>query len=132
MKRLTAWLLYLSFLLVLTGFIGHEVIPHHHHSTKGDVHACCESHGDDDPTGKTETPCTILSNIRFENNKPNIQVFSQELKHKQKECFFASCGISQFFTPLFTQIKTPIFIPQAVFSETRFYSSFSHRGPPLT
>ena len=120
-------------LLIISGIILHGAVPHHHHEIAGEVHTCCESHQhhDGESHSDSETPCTILSSIHFENLKPQVQVFTQELKHNHFDDYIATCPLNHFadFHPFHT--KKTIFIPEAVFSETGFYHSFSHRGPPL-
>ena len=131
MKRITTWLLNISFILVLAGMVGHEVFPHHHHNEPGEVHACCESHHDDEPESKTETKCTILSSLRLEKKNPEIQIHTQELKHNQNDIHYSIAGCCHTQHQIESFTKTQIYIPQAVFSETCHISSFSHRGPPL-
>lgn len=132
MKRITHWLLNISFILALAGMIAHEVIPHHHHNDAGEVHACCESHHDDEPESTTETTCTILSSIRLENKKPEIQIHSQELKHNHGDLHLAIAECCYHLFEFDLSTKTPLYIPQAVFYDTSLTTSLSHRGPPTS
>ena len=123
----------LTALFILSGMMLHGVVPHHHHEVAGEVNTCCESHEHQqgESQSEAETPCTILSNIHFENFKPQVQVFALQLKHNHMDNCLAMCALIHFadFHQLYT--KKPIFIPEALFSESGFYHSFSHRGPPL-
>lgn len=120
-------------LLIISGMVLHGIVPHHHHEVAGEVHTCCESHHHQQSESQSdaEAPCTILSNIHFENLKPQVQAFALQLKHNHMDNCLAMCALIHFadFHQLYT--KKPIFIPEAIFSESGFYHSFSHRGPPL-
>lgn len=120
----------LTALLILSGMMLHEAIPHHHHSSAGEVHTCCHSHEHNDTESNDVQPCTILSNIKFENFKPQIQVHSQELKRNHSDFHFDACEHCAEQYGVFASLKTPINIPQSVFSETEFFHTFSFRGPP--
>lgn len=120
----------LTALLILSGMILHEAIPHHHHSIAGEVHTCCHSHEHNDTESNDVQPCTILSNIKFENFKPQIQVHSQELKRNHSDFHFDACEHCAEQYGVFELLKTPIHIPQSVFSETEYFHTFSFRGPP--
>jgi hypothetical protein len=131
MKRFTTWLLNISLVLVIAGMFSHEFFPHHHHDITGNVQECCESHNNNDSEKHNESPCTILSNIHFENLKPELQVFSQELKHNHTHAFIAECTSCNSLAFISTLTITRVFVPESVFSEIDFYNSFSYRGPPL-
>jgi hypothetical protein len=130
-KRLITWLINISFMLVLFGMLGHGVIPHHHHEVAGAVDVCCDSHQHDDSENKTTLPCTILSNIHFENFKPTIQKNILNLKHSNPHAFIACCSCAGHANQQFAVTKTPLFIPEAVFRESYHHSAASLRGPPL-
>jgi hypothetical protein len=120
-------------LLIISGMVLHGLVPHHHHEVAGEVQTCCESHHHQQGESHSddEAPCTILSNIHFENLKPQLKVFAQELKHNHFDDFIAICPLSHLEEQHPTHTKTPVFITKAIFSESGFYYSFSHRGPPL-
>lgn len=120
----------LTALLILSGMMLHEAIPHHHHSEAGHVHTCCESHEHNDAEPNDVQPCTILSNIHFENFKPEILVYSKEVKHSHNNILSAACQLCFSKQAILSDFKTPIFIPQSVFSETEYFHTFSFRGPP--
>jgi hypothetical protein len=120
-------------LLIISGMLLHGVVPHHHHEFAGEVHTCCESHQhhQGESHSDAEAPCTILSNIHFENLKPQVQALAQDLKHNHFDDFNAVCPLNHFAEQLTTHTGTKLFIPKAIFLEHGFYQSFSHRGPPL-
>jgi len=109
----------------------HEAVPHHHHSTAGEVQTCCHSHEHNDAQKNDVQPCTILSNIKFDNYKPQIQVYSQELKRNHSDFHFDTCVHCAEQYRVFALSKTPIHIPQSVFIETDYFQFFLFRGPPL-
>ena len=120
----------LSVLLILSGMMLHEAIPHHHHSSASEVDTCCHPHEQNDTESNNVQPFTILSNIKFENYKPQIQVYSQELKRNHYDFHFDACEHCAEQYGVFELLKTPIHIPQSVFSETEYFHTFSFRGPP--
>jgi hypothetical protein len=130
MSRFAKIVANLAALLIISGMMLHEMIPHHHHTSTGEVQTCCESHHKNDANNHSEKPCTILTNIHFENFKPQISVFSQELNHNHSNGFNAICPQCHIQVFGQTLIVTPIFIPEAVFYETEFHTSYSLRGPP--
>ncbi len=130
MRQMAKILVRFTALLIVSGMLLHESIPHHHHSEAGHVHSCCESHDHDNAEHNDVQPCTILSSIQHQNLKPQIQVHSQDLGQNHihhhndacNECLTTQCAA--------TLTKTPVFIPQSVFTETDIFHTFSFRGPP--
>lgn len=125
--RNIAWLLSL---LILSGIILHGAIPHHHHHTYSEIHTCCESHNHNDAERNEVLPCTILSSIYFENHKPEVQIYAQEVKtnHSNHINFL----YEEYFNLQFTFVgnKSSVFVPQVKLSESLLSQSLSFRGPP--
>ncbi|MDX9847689.1 MAG: hypothetical protein RBT74_11970 [Tenuifilaceae bacterium] len=117
-------------LLILSGMMLHEAIPHHHHSQSGHVHTCCESHEHNDAGPNDVQPCTILSSIQHQNLKPQIQIHSQDIGQNHINHHNDACNDCLTMHCVATITKTSIFIPQSVFSETESYHTYSFRGPP--
>jgi hypothetical protein len=113
----------LAALLILSGMMLHEAVPHHHHSMAGEVQTCCHSHEHKDAESNDVQPCTILSNIKFDNYKPQIQVYSQELKRSHSDFHFDTCEHCAEQYGVFALLKTPINIPQSVFIEKEYPQS---------
>ncbi len=130
--KITKTLPYLISLLIISGMILHGLVPHHHHEFAGEVHACCESHHNNNSpsNSNSETPCNILSNIHFENNKPDIQVYFKDVN--PNHTVYSNFVCEDCFTQHFADVdnRTPVFVPRANFSESEFSQSFSFRGPP--
>lgn len=125
--RKIAWLL--SF-LILSGIILHGAIPHHHHHTYSEIHACCESHNHNDAEKNEVLPCTILSSIYFENHKPEAQIYAQDVEpnHSDHVNNFCEECFNLHFT--FESNKSSVFVPKVKLSESLLSQSLSFRGPP--
>lgn len=130
MHRLRNTILHLMALLIVSGLVLHEVIPHHHHAFTGGEYACCQSHHHDSSHHHSEKPCTLLKHIYFENSKPQIQVFA--LEHGDVVAHFAVAACADCFNlPVFQKNTDERAFPfLALFSSSHHQTPFSHRGPP--
>lgn len=130
MMRFTKILAQLTAVLIVSGLILHEVIPHHHHASTGEVHACCENHNHNSSEHSSEQACIFLSNIHFENYKPALEVHSQFTKqsHLNGNNLLANEYFKFHAAPTKAN-KTPC-IPIAALAESEFLRSFKFRGPP--
>lgn len=131
MMRFAKLLGRLAALLVISGMILHEAIPHHPHIVAGEVNTCCESHEHSNAQSHDILPCSILSTIQLENFKPQIQAQSQEVKKNHFNYPSITCEGCCSNHPELAYGNTSIYIPEAVFLDTTFSNTFSHRGPPL-
>ena len=131
MRQMAKILVKLTALLILSGLMLHEAVPHHHHGTAGEVQVCCHSHEHNDAEDNDVQPCTILQNIKVENHRPQIQVHSQEIRRSHSDFHFDACEHCAEQYRVFALSKTLIHIPQSVFIETDYFQFFLFRGPPL-
>ncbi|MFO8020986.1 MAG: hypothetical protein R6U65_00865 [Perlabentimonas sp.] len=130
MKLLTTWLLNFSLLLVLTGMIGHEVVPHHHHDAAGQVETCCESHNHEEETD-SESVCNVLADIHNEERKSEFGINETNLKYQHNNSFHSVCSHCTLSASSQSLSKKRVYIPQALHSDTNHPIAFSLRGPPI-
>jgi hypothetical protein len=131
MKRLAQWLVKLFILLALAGMIGHELIPHHHHSNASEEKTCCQSHKHtEDAANDKDIPCTILSSIRFENNKPDIIVSVLQIDSKKFNFPPALYVDSEAISKLTNNHKVVVYIAGFALFDLFAPNAFQLRGPP--
>ena len=130
MMRFTKILAQLTAILIVSGLILHEVIPHHHHASTGEAHACCENHNHNSPERSSEQACIFLSNIHFENYKPALEVYSQFAKQGHFNGKNLHTNESIKFQTTLATASTPPYVPLSEFSESEYLRSFKLRGPP--
>lgn len=121
-------------LLILSGIVLHETIPHHHHMQGNEIHSCCINHEHDsehEDDHHQSLPCNLLSNIFFENNEPSIQVFTKEVSDYQPVLISQSVRLLNI-NPMENKIqKFSFFYSRWKISQSIFYQSIAHRAPPL-
>ncbi|MFP4557536.1 MAG: hypothetical protein ACLFNU_11765 [Bacteroidales bacterium] len=131
MKSLTTWLLNASLLLVLTGMIGHEVIPHHHHVTAGQVDTCCESHEQEEESDH-DSVCNVLADIHKEERRIELGANETNSKHQHNNSSHTVCSHCSLSTFSQALSKKQLYIPQAEHSNIYHTITFSFRGPPIS
>jgi hypothetical protein len=133
MNRITYWLTNISFLLVLTGFIGHEVTPHHHHAFAEESHSCCHSNPNKDNDGTSNNPpCTILTN--YHNNTKRIEISNYQAKPLHDHTNFINAIIShtaQCCILYFEKFKSLILFTPPRAKDLYLTQSVYRRGPPV-
>lgn len=123
---------FVSFLIVL-GMVGHEVIPHHHHTHHlhiKSIDSSCSDHNDSDcGNDGHDSACSIFEYNPLGNIKLNNIDISNKFELKSISFF------SYLSNPLFINNKTSNYSTIVLFLVIKkpscFCSTFSHRGPPL-
>lgn len=130
MMRFTKILAQLTAVLIVSGLILHEVIPHHHHASTGEVETCCETHNHNTTEHSSEQACIFLSNIHFENYKPALEVYSQFAKRSHLNGNYLLANEHLKFHAALTKTAKAPRIPIAKLAELEYLRSFKFRGPP--